>query len=340
VVVPSHNGRELLEWSLPALLADLASLPSAEAIVVDDHSSDGTVAWLQTEFPHVRVIGLETVRGFAAACNAGARVSMAPIVAFLNNDAEVLPGWGGALLTTLDGFPDAVIAGGVTRLRQAPDTVNSAGVRVTSAGAASDLGYGLPLHRVDLRPREVAGVSGVSMAVRADWFGAAGGFDESLFMYFEDVELCLRAWLEGHTVRLAPDSGVLHQGGASAGGRYRFMRNYLGSRNRLLVAAACLDGPAQLRAVPLLLGQDVLTVLWLALIGRPALAARTARARLRGTRDGLREFRAARSRRIDSRRRRTFADLRALGIIDTWRHSLREFARIRLRELTRGEGGA
>ncbi len=335
VVVPTRDGRELLAWSLPPLIADLATVGDAEVIVVDDHSGDGSASWLQASHPQVRLVSLEGSEGFAAACNAGARGARAPIIAFLNNDAEVLPGWSRALLGTLAAFPEAVIAGALAMFRDSPANVNSAGVRINSAGAAADIGFGVRADRLDIRPREVAGVSGVSMAVRASWFQATGGFDEHLVMYFEDVELCLRAWLEGHTVRLDPQAVVLHQGSASAGGRYRPLRNYYGSRNRLLVAAGCLDTAAAIRAIPLLLAQDCATVLWLALTGRAGMALSTGAQRLAGVLDGLRQFPAARrATRQRPARPLTFKDLRDIGIVDSSRGSLREFARMRRREIT------
>lgn len=338
VVIPSRDGRSWLARCLPALLADLGHSAEAEVIVVDDDSVDGTGEWLRARFPDVRVVELGIRLGFAAACNTGARAAAAPVVAFLNNDAEVIAGWSRALQDTLNACPEAVIVGGLTLFDGAGGrTVNSAGVRIGPAAAAGDLGFGLPLELVDLRPREVAGVSGVSMAVRSEWFAATGGFDERLFMYSEDVELCVRAWLEGHTVRFVPGAVVRHVGGASSGERYGSLRNYYGSRNRLLVAAACLDLPAAVCAVPLLLGQDLITVLALMAAGNFGLAARTAAERSRGVIDGLRLFAAARRERRRRRplRRRSFAELRSMGVIEPWRDTLREFARLRRRELRR-----
>jgi GT2 family glycosyltransferase len=339
--VPSRNGRELLEWSLPPLLAELDAVPGAEVIVVDDGSGDGSQFWLAEAFPIVRVIVLRERRGFAAACNIGAWATRARVVAFLNSDAEVAPGWSRALLAVLERHPEAVIAGGLAVFRRSPRTINSAGIRLNTVAAATDMGLGLPIGEVRPRAGEVAGVSGVAMAVRADWFRATGGFDERLVMYFEDVELCARAWLEGHAVRFTPEAVVLHEAGATAGGRHLPLRNYYGSRNRLLVAARCLGGWAALRAIPMLVAQDVGAVVWLAATGRPRLALRSAQQRLGGVIAGLAGFAGMRrSPWSRVRRQRTFAELEAMGVVEPWRDSIREFARLRRRELaTRGTPG-
>jgi N-acetylglucosaminyl-diphospho-decaprenol L-rhamnosyltransferase len=337
VVVPTKNGRELLTWSLPALLTDLADLPDgvgAEVIVVDDHSDDGTAAWLASELPQVRIVELTVERGFAAACNAGAWVSRGPLIAFLNSDAEVQPGWAAALLATARDCPEAVVIGALAVYRDDPDFVNSAGVTVTTAAAASDIGLGQPLAEVDLSRRRVAGVSGVSMLVRADWFARTRGFDERLFMYFEDVELCLRAWLEGQAVVFEPAAVVRHQGGASSGARHQPLRSFYGTRNRVLIAAGCLDRWSALRALPVLVAQDLVACAVVAAGGRPRVALAGGRQRLRGLADGLRRFRTVRAEPWSpAARTRSFSELRALGIVEPWTGVVGEFVRLRRREL-------
>jgi GT2 family glycosyltransferase len=332
VVVPSRDGRDWLAIALPPLTADLSGL-AGEVIVVDDGSRDGTAAWLLDAFPDVRVVSPpgEGQAGFAAACNAGARAARAPVLAFLNNDAEVRPGWARALLAELAAHPEAVVVGGLSLRRDAPDLVDSAGIRLSPFGSASDIAIGRPAATVGPESREVAGVSGVNLAVRAAWFADTGGFDEQLFMYFEDVDLCLRAWFGGHTVRFTPAAVVLHAGSATAGIRYAPLRNYYGSRNRIIVAAKSHGRLGALGAIPALLAQDAATILWIGLTGHPRRAWRTARDRTRGARDGLR--RAWPAMRHAPRGERTFAELRRAGLTAGWRSSAAEFARIRRREL-------
>lgn len=332
MVIPSRDGREWLARCLPPLLADLAPLEGAEVIVADDRSSDGTVAWLAGAHPVVRTVAVRDPGGFAAACNAGARAAKAPVVAFLNNDTEVRPGWASALLAELDRHPEAVIAGALSVRGEDPSVVDSAGIRLSPYGSASDIGIGAPVSLVPAGSREAAGVSGVSMAVRADWFAATGGFDERLFMYYEDVELCLRAWLEGFTVRVTPAAVVVHAGGATAGGRYAPLRDYYGSRNRILVTAKSGSLAGTLGALPPLLAQDLGALLWLAARGRPRDAARSAVHRARGVRDGIRQIRRIRGSIDHGRRRRSYADLRRAGLTEGWWASAREFSRIRRRE--------
>ncbi len=114
VVIPNYNGRHLLETCVPTVCADLRGEVDAEVIVVDNDSSDESVAWLQSTWPQVTVIKLDRNHGFAVACNIGAKASHSPIVVFHNNDAIVRPGWSAALRVALESAPDIVIAGGLT----------------------------------------------------------------------------------------------------------------------------------------------------------------------------------------------------------------------------------
>jgi GT2 family glycosyltransferase len=330
VVVVNYNGRTLLETCLPALRNDLREEAGSEIIVVDNGSSDDSVTWLRRAWPEVTVIELGENRGYPAACNAGAKVAQSSIVVLHNNDAIVQPGWSAALRAALHSAPDVVIAGGLTVFLDRPSYVNSAGIRIAISGAALDIGFGRQLAEVDTRERDVAGVSGVSMAVRREWFEAVGGCDETFFMYFEDADLCLRAWVEGHRVRFAPGAVVTHAFGGTTGSRYASERNYYGSRNRLLMAAKSFGMGSLMLAVILSIIQDVTVVLWLLATGRMSLARAAASGKLRGTLDGLLMLpRYLREPRRSLRRQRAMGELRALGVIDPFGVSIREFGRMR-----------
>jgi GT2 family glycosyltransferase len=330
VVIPNYNGRHLLETCLPALRADLRDEANAEIIVVDNGSSDNSVGWLQSNWPEVTVIGLDENRGFSSACNIGANASGSPIVVFHNNDAIVQLGWSTALRLALESAPDVVIAGGLTLFLDRPSHVNSAGIRIAISGAAVDNGFGRLLAEVDLSERDIAGVSGVSMAVNREWFEAVGGFDEYFFMYFEDADLCLRAWVEGHRVRFTPDAVVMHAFGGTSGDRYVSLRNYYGSRNRLLVAAKSFGIARLIAAVALSIAQDLSVLVWLLATGKIERARAAADGKLRGTLDGVRALpRYLHGPRRAVRRRRSMRELRAFGIVDPLGVSLREFAHMR-----------
>jgi hypothetical protein len=230
VVVPTHDTRELTLACLRALVPDLPA--DAEVVVVDDGSSDATDAAIAREFPAVRVVMLTPARGFTAAANAGLAVARGDLRWLLNSDTEVERGAIAALLAAFAATPRLGIAGAALFF---PDGRPqwSGGARPTTrwlfalASGAATLAGLAPGYR-HLRP--VAGhsaatvsavdwIPGAAFAVRAEVWNTVGPFDESLGLYAQDLDLCLRARVAGFSVAVIPDARVVHHGGATIGRR-------------------------------------------------------------------------------------------------------------------------
>ena len=96
IVIVTWNGRQYLDACLSAVAAQGGV--SAETILVDNASTDGTVAYVRERFPWVRVVALTENRGFAGGNNAGVREARGRFVALLNNDTVPEPGWLQALV--------------------------------------------------------------------------------------------------------------------------------------------------------------------------------------------------------------------------------------------------
>lgn len=212
VVIPTWNGRALLKAALHSLRAQ--TYTDFETVVVDNGSSDGTVAMLETERPEVVVVRLAENRGFAAAVNAGVRAARGRYVALMNNDVEAEPAWLEALVRVLDMRPDVgSVASKMVSLGD-PRLVDSAGA---SMGLfANDIGRGEPDGpRFDVA-RDVLCPCGGAGAYRREIFEAVGEFDETFFAWFEDVELGIRAQLAGFRCWYEPSARVRHLGHATA----------------------------------------------------------------------------------------------------------------------------
>jgi GT2 family glycosyltransferase len=213
IVIPSYNGRALLETCLDSVFAHLPDEPdgSTEVIVVDDGSTDGTAGWLATRFPQVRHIRLERNGGFCAAANAGLDAARGQFIQLLNNDTEVLPGW---LEAGLAPFADPTV-GSVAPLvlvRSEPDRVDSAGDSYTLTGWPTKRGHGEPASRWTLRsPEEVFAASGSSAFYRASAISKVGGFDPLLGSYYEDVDLGFRLRWAGYRCIHSPRCRILHE---------------------------------------------------------------------------------------------------------------------------------
>jgi GT2 family glycosyltransferase len=212
IVIPSYNGRDLLETCLTSVRRNLPSNGrwSAEVIVVDDASSDGTAAWLAEHYPGVRLIRLAQNSGFCGAVNAGIAAAHGHFIQFLNNDTEVAPGW---LQAGLAPFADPTV-GSVAPLvlvRADPERVDSAGDSYTLAGWPTKRGHGQPASLWTGRGVEdVFAASGSSAFYRAEALAQVGGFDPLLGSYYEDVDLGFRLRWAGYRCVFQPRCRILH----------------------------------------------------------------------------------------------------------------------------------
>lgn len=213
VVIPTYNGRRLLETCLPSILRNLPRDPviTSEVLVVDNGSTDGTREWIERAHPWVRVIRLEPNRGFCVAANVGIAAARGKFIQVLNDDTEVTPGW---IEAGLAPFDDPTV-GAVTPLvlvRSTPERVDSAGDSYSLAGWPTKRGHGQPVERWETRPvEEVFAASGSSSFYRAEALKrVGGGFDPSLVSYYEDVDLGFRLRWAGYRVMFTPHCRILH----------------------------------------------------------------------------------------------------------------------------------
>jgi GT2 family glycosyltransferase len=219
VVIPSWNSLELLPRCLGSLRDQAVEI---ELLVVDNGSSDGSVAYLEREgVPH---LSLPVNTGFAAAMNlAAAHVAAATVLA-LNADTALEPGCIGLLLEALE--RDGSLGGVQPRILQlegdpearrdvAGARLYSAGQALTADGRALEEGAGEPQSARFLEGREIFGVCGAACLLRRELFDELGGYDESYFSFYEDVDLNLRARIAGWRFAYVPEAVVWHVGNAS-----------------------------------------------------------------------------------------------------------------------------
>ena len=215
VIVLNYNGARWLPGCLDALASQVGA-PSFETLVVDNGSTDGSIALTRTSYPTVKLVEAGTNLGFTGGNNAGARVATGEWLAFLNNDTMVEPAWLARLWDAALAHPDfALITSRIVFLHD-PSIVDSAGDGYLRAGAAFKHGHGAPAASC-ASSREVFGACGGAFMIRREAFEALGGFDERFFAVYEDVDLSYRARLRGLRVWYAADAVVRHAGSASLG---------------------------------------------------------------------------------------------------------------------------
>lgn len=236
VAVISWNTRELLR----RCLSTVAAAGASEVVVVDNGSSDGSIAMVREEFPAVRLQVLPENPGYGAASNIAFTLCSTDYVLLLNSDTELRPGALEALTAHLDRCPRAGIVG--PRLLNPDGTLQKSTfpypsplVPFVKRRPVADLVGVIPVLRDAFvgswahdHTRRVPWVLGAALAIRRAAYATVGGFDESYVMYYEEVDLCYRLRQAGWEIHFTPATEVTHVGGASTSQRRPAMLARLG----------------------------------------------------------------------------------------------------------------
>lgn len=238
IVVPTIGRSPVLEECLNALASERE--PNSEIVAVIDESLDP--ATLLKDIPD-RVVAVPANAGFAAACNAGVRMSGAEFVAVVNDDVVVNPQWARILLARLQNHRQSGAVQGVNLQLLRPAKVDGRGIAWNSSWQAVQIGHGsdyLPEGTI----REIYGTSGTAAmysrrALVASRLQPRGFFDPILHTYYEDVDLAGRLRSAGFRSELVPEAKAQHLGGASSSmdASWRYGQIY---SNRILVLARLL----------------------------------------------------------------------------------------------------
>jgi GT2 family glycosyltransferase len=216
VVILSYDGRGLLETILPTLAAQ--TRPAEEILVVDNGSSDDSRAYLAAEWPQVGVVAIANNVGVAAALNRGVQAAGGELVALLNNDIELAPDWIEQMCAAAARHPDAGSIACKLRNYYRRQELDGAGDVLHYSGAATKRGHGRPDDgRFDSEDRVLAPTGGAGL-YRSEAMREVGGFDESFYAYFEDVDWGLRAQAAGFECWYQPLAVGYHMEGRTTGG--------------------------------------------------------------------------------------------------------------------------
>ncbi len=236
IIIVNWNVRGLLRACVQSLLRHPPTRHPQRIIVVDNASTDGSVAMLRDEFPAVHVVSSATNQGYGGGGNLGLAYA-GPLDAepgrptwflMLNPDTEATPGALDALLDYGDAHPDAGVIG--PQLRYADGSVQSSRRRFPTLGTALFESTWLqplaPRRLLDdyyMRDRrddetcDVDWVVGAAMLVRREAYLQVGGFDEArFFMYSEEIDWCRRIKLAGWRVVYHPQAVIVHHEGKSS----------------------------------------------------------------------------------------------------------------------------
>jgi GT2 family glycosyltransferase len=306
VVIPNWNGAQ----HLPICLASLRQQTHLhiEVILVDNASTDDSLALLARDYPEVIVVALKENCGFAGACNAGIFASKGEFVALLNNDTEVDPDWAAAVVGAFERHPRAGLMASKMLLFDRRDTFHTAGDFYRVDGIPGNRGVWQKDEGQFDREEYVFSACGGGAAYRRSMLEQIGLLDEDFFFSCEDLDLAWRAQLAGWKCVYAPDAVVYHKLKSTGGGP---TASYHDGRNFIWLIAK--NYPSSLWRKH---GRAIIRAQWR--IGREALRAWRgveARARLRGMLAGLIGLPRMLRKRRDVQRLRRVSDDELLGLL-------------------------
>jgi GT2 family glycosyltransferase len=217
IYIPNFNGERWLPRTLQSLRGQTERL---DIVVVDNGSTDGSAAAVRADFPEATVLELGENLGFGPALNRAVATHPADGIMLLNSDVECEPGFCAGLIAGLD---DADMVAAVLVQEREPDLIDSAGVIADHTLMGFDYLHGEPLSALDGAAAPLGPTGGAGLYRRVAW-EAVGGFDERIFLYYEDLDLALRIAAEGGRCRLAGGARALHAYspglGAASGAKY------------------------------------------------------------------------------------------------------------------------
>jgi GT2 family glycosyltransferase len=245
VYIPHFNGFGRLERALLSLREQTRPVG---VVVVDNGSSDGSPELLRERFPDVGLVELGRNLGFGPALNRAIAARPADPLLLLNNDVECEPRFVEAMLEAAGGGAE-MVAGGLLQ-EAAPELIDSAGIVADRTLMGFDYLHGEPLSVLD-RAAAPLGPTGGAALYRHDAFDAVGGFDERIFLYYEDLDLALRLRVAGARCELASGARAIHAYSASSGAASDFKYGHSGwSRGYMLRRYGVTSKPGQaLRAL-------------------------------------------------------------------------------------------
>ncbi len=239
VVILSWNGRAFLEKYLPAVVQ--VQYQPLDIYVADNASTDDTVAFLQEQYPQIKILRIAKNEGFAKGYNIALKEIVADYYFLLNQDVEITPDCIDHLVETMQSS-DTIAACQPKILadwnRSQFEHAGAAGGYMDAFGYAFCRGRLFNVEEADTGQyndaREIFWASGAAMMVRADLFKRFKGFDGDYFAHMEEIDLCWRWKRAGYKIMYQPAVAVYHVGGGSLPKENPY-KIYLNFRNNLFM---------------------------------------------------------------------------------------------------------
>lgn len=265
VIILNWNGSRLLREYLPSVVAT-TDPAIGRVIVVDNGSDDDSTGVLRNEFPEVETIAFDKNLGFAAGYNKAIEMTRYPYTVLLNSDVRTSQGWLRPLYDFMESHPEV----GAIQPKLLSDSDPTSFEYAGACGGFIDRnGYPYCRGRIFAdcerdngqydTVADIFWATGACLMVRSELYLRVGGLDNRFFAHMEEIDLCWRILLSGHSIKAVPDSKVYHLGGGSLPASNP-RKTYLNFRNNLLMLHKNL--PDSVRAPKLFKRRLLDTIAW------------------------------------------------------------------------------
>lgn len=231
VIIPNYNGQPFLGECLESLKNQDHPF---DVIITDNASQDGSVAYIQENYPEFTLIENQENLGFAAAANQGIKASNSEYIFLLNNDVQLESGTISSLLKCIKKDENIFAVSSKIIQYHDPNKMDDAGDEYTILGWTRRVGYGKSPDKY-VQEREIFSACAAASIYRRRILEEIGYFDENFFAYMEDVDLSYRARIHGYKCWYCPEAVVYHVGSQTSGSRYNEFKTRLAARNNVYV---------------------------------------------------------------------------------------------------------
>jgi len=270
ILVLNYNGKRFLKECFDSLYQ--SEYPNYEVVLVDNNSTDDSVAYTQSEYPNVRIVQTGLNAGYSRAYNIAFRESSGKYYILLNNDVVVDKNWLEPMVKAAE--DDDRIGALQPKIRSLIDDgyFEYAG---SSGGFIDKYGYPFLRGRIFYTIEKDDGqyndecsvfwTSGAAMFVRAEALKLSGDLDEDFVHHMEEIDLCWRLLLVGYSLKVVPESVMYHYAGATIKAD-SFKKLYWNHRNGIIALLKNLQMKNLLKVIGVRLLLDVINVFYAGII--------------------------------------------------------------------------
>lgn len=230
IVIPNYNGKHFMEPCLSSLSEQ--TYKNFHILVVDNASSDGSIEYMEENYPDIELIKLQKNYGFSKAVNIGIQHSRTPYVILLNNDTTVDTRYVEEMVKAIEKSPKIFSVSSKMIQMYHPELIDSAGDLYTLSGWGVCRGCGRPVSNYTKYDEIFTACAGAAI-YRRSVFDEIGYFDENHFAYLEDIDIGYRARIYGYYNMYCPTALVYHVGSGTSGSKYNSFKVKLAARNNL-----------------------------------------------------------------------------------------------------------